>query len=109
MWRGAGLRHTRSFLCSRRTEMTFKARLIAAALLATGCSAGDTSEDPMVTAAEAISDAQTSEIPAGMLEFLAGPPMDDRRWEHEGLHCDTTPERTTVEVCGKSFPAELHL
>ncbi len=88
--------------------MRFKSGLVAVALLATGCTAGDTAEDSMITVTEAIGDAQTTEIPVG-LELLHGPPMDARRWEHEGLHCDATPERTTVEVCGQSFTSELKL
>jgi hypothetical protein len=87
--------------------MKFKVRLTLAALLAAGCG-GDVAEDPTVTTASAITDAQGTEVPLG-LELLNGLPMEAHRWEHEGLHCDATPERTTVEVCGKTLPADLHL
>jgi hypothetical protein len=89
--------------------MKLKVSIVAtAALLAMGCGSGDVTEDPTVAAAAAITDAQSTDVPL-RLELMGGRPPDVRRWVQEGLQCDSTPTNTTVEVCGKSYPAEIHL
>lgn len=91
--------------------MKFKVHIVAAAaLLATGCMQEDVTQDATVTAAAAITDAQSAEVPLELqLTQVNTRPPDVRRWIHEGLKCDTTPTQTTVDVCSQSYPAETHL
>jgi hypothetical protein len=90
--------------------MNVKVGVTALALFATGCASSESAtENATTTVAEAIGEAQDADVPMGGRELLGKLPVDARRWEHEGLQCDTTPERTTVEVCGRTFPADLHL
>ncbi|WP_224246095.1 hypothetical protein [Hyalangium gracile] len=91
--------------------MKFKVHIVAtAALLATGCAQEDVTENATVTAAAAITEAQSTEVPVQLqLAMVNTRPVDLRRWTHEGLQCDTTPTNTQVEVCGKEYPSEIHL
>lgn len=90
--------------------MNLKARLFVVTLFAAGCSSKTGTEESTATetVAEAINDAQDSDIPMGR-ELDGRIPVSARRWEHEGIQCDTTPESTAVEVCGQTFAADLHL
>jgi len=90
--------------------MNVKVGVTALVLFAAGCSSSETTtEDATTTVAEAIGEAQDADVPMGGRELLGKIPVNARRWEHEGIQCDTTPESTTVEVCGQSYPADLHL
>ncbi|MFP2929808.1 hypothetical protein ACLESO_32370 [Pyxidicoccus sp. 3LG] len=90
--------------------MNLKARYMAVALLAAGCSSSETdvTEDATTQVAEVLGDVQDADVPMGR-ELLGGIPVHARRWEHEGIQCDTTPESASVEVCGQTFQSELHL
>ncbi|MCP3145119.1 hypothetical protein [Pyxidicoccus xibeiensis] len=89
--------------------MNLKARYMAVALLAAGCSSETVvTEDATTEVAEALGDVQDADVPMGR-ELMGGIPVHARRWEHEGIQCDTTPESASVEVCGQTFQSELHL
>lgn len=91
--------------------MKLKVHIVAAAaLLATGCTQQDITEDATVATAAAIAEAQATEVPLELqLAQVNTRPPDVRRWTHEGLKCDTTPTQATVDVCGETYPSEIHL
>ncbi|MFY2556390.1 hypothetical protein ACN469_02000 [Corallococcus terminator] len=92
--------------------MKLKAGLLATALFGVGCGAekdaGITEQQSQLAVASAVGEAQSADVPLGA-RFLDGLPQEVRRWEHEGYQCDAEPETAKVEVCGQSFPSELHL
>ncbi len=79
----------------------------ASGLVASGC-ASDTAEDATSTVSQALEEASDATDAADVASLLRG--LNALRPQAvEGFHCDSTPETTTVEVCGQSLPATVHL
>ncbi|SET49696.1 hypothetical protein [Stigmatella erecta] len=85
--------------------------LVASTLMG-GCgesaSSTDTSTDTTPDVSQAVETTQDASDAVEVSSLLRG--LDKLRPQAvEGFHCDAEPDITTVEVCGKSLPATVHL
>jgi hypothetical protein len=81
---------------------------LAAVLAASGCSSSDTSEDTTSAVSQAVEETSDATDSADVASLLHG--LNALRPQAvEGFHCDSSPDVTTVDVCGKALPATVHL
>lgn len=82
---------------------------LAAGTLTGGCSSSsNTTEDKTSEVSQTVEAASDSSDAVEVSSLLRG--MHELRPEAvEGFHCDASPDITTVDVCGKSYPATVHL
>ena len=91
----------------KKKSLWLKSVALVASAMVGGCT-GATTEDPTTTVSEALEAASNSsdavEV-ADLLRNLKGPRVE----AVEGFHCDSSPDITYVDVCGKSLPATVKL
>jgi hypothetical protein len=81
--------------------------LVAGAMTG-GCSSGTSAEEATAEVSQAVEATSDSSDAVEVTDLLRG--LDRMRPQAvEGFHCDASPDITTVEVCGKSLPATVHL
>ncbi len=91
----------------KKKSLWLKSVALAASTMVGGCTSA-TTEDPTRTvseALEAVSNSSDAVEVADLLRGLNGPRVE----AVEGFHCDTSPDITSVDVCGKSLPATVKL
>jgi hypothetical protein len=81
---------------------------LVAGALTSGCSAGNTAEDTTTVVSQAVESVSDSSDAVEVSNLLKG--LNALRPQAvEGFHCDSSPDITNIEVCGKSLPATVHL
>ncbi len=81
--------------------------LVAGALTG-GCGVGTSEENPTAVVSQAVEAASDSSDAVEVASLMRG--LNGLRSEAvEGFHCDASPDITSVEVCGRSLPATVHL
>lgn len=84
------------------------ALVLGAGAMSGGCSAPTTTEDATATVAQVVESASDSSDAVEVSSLLRG--LNALRPDAvEGFHCDASPDITSVDVCGKSLPATVHL
>jgi hypothetical protein len=73
-----------------------------------GCSSDKTADEATSEVSQAVETASDSSDAVEVSSLLHG--LDKLRPQAiEGFHCDASPDITTVDVCGQSLPATVHL
>ncbi|WP_164000485.1 hypothetical protein [Pyxidicoccus caerfyrddinensis] len=81
---------------------------LAAGAMTVGCSSDKTADEATSDVSQAVEAVSDSSDAVEVSSLLHG--LDKLRPQAvEGFHCDASPDITTVEVCGQSLPATVHL
>jgi hypothetical protein len=82
--------------------------LAGAGMAAGGCGGSSAAEDATAAVSQAMEETSDATDAADVASLLHG--LNALRPQAvEGFHCDTSPDVTTVDVCGKALPATVHL
>ena len=81
---------------------------LVAGAMTSGCSSDPTAEEATAEVSQAVEATSDASDAVEVSDLLRG--LDKLRPQAvEGFHCDASPDITTVDVCGKSLPATVHL
>src|SRR5438874_2314610 len=90
--------------------MTTKVRLFSSLLAISLVACGqDAPEDPIVAASAALSDSSDAAEAPEMAGLMGGARVEPTPGVFEGFHCDRNPVITYADVCGRSYPSQIHL
>jgi hypothetical protein len=81
---------------------------LVAGALTSGCNNGTSEENTTTMVSQAVEAASDASDAVEVSSLMRG--LNALRPEAaEGFHCDSSPDTTYIEVCGKSLPATVHL